>query len=356
MISLGILTLHLQLESSYFTNIAKRSKKYNVTVFRFHPLQWDRATNEVKGEVFDHSFQKWEQCTFPLPDFIYDRCYYAHKRDVDEFAVVKRLKKKTQFLSMGLPNKWSVYEVMKRHHSLVQFLPKTEKVTSSEDVINKLKRDEKLVLKPIRGAHGKGIFFLSQTKLNKIIVQTHIHGQKKTGMFSKERFNRWLHTFNVKNNYIAQPLLQLTNDEGKPFDVRILIQKNAYGNWQETGRGIRLGKKGNLVSNIHNGGKTKAFHEWTTHVPMNEKHEVLKQLDMITSTIPPLLDKQFGPLFEIGIDVGVDQTGKCWLLEANSKPGYRTILQTLRNSDIYENPLRYCLYLHRFESKGVAQR
>lgn len=354
MISLGILTLHPQLESNYFTTIAKQSKKYNIIVFRFHPLQWDPGTNEVKGEMFDHFFHKWLQCTFPLPDFIYDRCYYTHKQNVNEFATVKMLKKETTFLSIGLPNKWSVYEVMKNHHILAPFLPKTEKITCVVDVINKLNHKKKLVLKPIRGAHGKGIFFLSKTTKDHIVIQTHVHGQKKTGMFSKKQFSHWLHNFNVTNNYIVQPFLRLTNFEGEPFDIRILVQKNETGDWQETGRGIRLGKKGNFVSNLHNGGKTKDFHEWIRDVPMNERNEVMKQLHIIVSTIPPFLDKQFGPLYEMGIDVGMDQTGKCWVLEVNSKPGYQTILKSLKNKDFYENPLRYCLYLHRFKSKGVT--
>lgn len=353
-ISLGILTLHPHVESNYATTMAKQSKKYGISVFRFHPHQWDAATNLVKGKQYDDAAGTWKDCTFPLPEYIYDRCYYSYRHQLDEYITVKKLKQKADFLSTGLPNKWSVFQTLKRHPSLRPFLPKTAKVSSTEAILSQLAIEKKLVLKPLWGAHGKGIFFLKKAK-HAIAIHTHHSGSKITKTMPLKHFKRWLHTINAAQNYMMQSFLPLMNDRNEPFDVRILVQKNRQGKWQETGRGLRIGKQGNYVSNLHNGGKIISFNEWLLRTPPVRKHRAMKQLDAIIALLPPLLEKRHGPLFEIGIDVGIDQSGNCWVLEANSKPGYRTILKTT-NKKLFERPLQYCLYLHRLKSKGVAQR
>jgi hypothetical protein len=45
-----------------------------------------------------------------------------------------------------------------------------------------------------------------------------------------------------------------------------------------------------------------------------------KQIKDICMVIARYIEKEFGPFGEIGMDIGVDETGKVWLLEANSKP------------------------------------
>lgn len=354
-LSLGFLTLHPQSQSDYATNVAMQSYKYGITVYRFHPTNWDPLTNFVKGERFHHNLKRWLTSTFPLPNFIYDRCYYTQPLQTNTYKVVKQLKKQTDFLSIGLPNKWTVYNMIKNYPTLEKHLPQTILVRNAEQIMKQLMHKKQLVLKPIHGAHGKGIFFLSKRLNNTIVVQTHQHGHKRHTSFSQQQFKQWWQTLKRNHHYIIQPFLPLLNDKKEPYDIRILMQKNGFGHWQETGRGIRYGKKGNYVSNLHNGGRITTFDDGLSHVTKEKKQHIEKQLKRCISIIPSHLEQQHGPLFEIAIDFGIDQSGNCWILEVNSKPGYQTILQTTTN-ELYDNPLRYCLYLHELKSKGVVHQ
>lgn len=342
MISLGILTLHPHLFSDYATQIGKQSKTYQIHVYRFHPFDWDPKTNRVKGYVFDHVLDDWKPDIFTLPAFIYDRCYYSNSRHAREFSVVQQLKRRAHFLSTGLPNKWKVYEQLSRDPIIASFLPKTIKVATFEDIIQQLLERKKIVLKPIFGTHGKGMFFIELTRSSQLLIQTHRNGKKMIKTFSMDKFRAWYRTQQLENRYILQPFLHLTNKNNQPFDIRILVQKNDVGKWQEIGRGIRVGKRGNFVSNLHNGGKVQSF---SRHLKQNRK--VNLQLDTLVNVLPSILDKHFHPLFELGIDIGIEPTGKCWLLEVNSKPGYRTILSAVNIEKLSEHPLRYCLYLRK---------
>lgn len=342
MISLGILTLHPNMTSEYAAQIGKQGKTYQVQVYRFHPFDWEPESNRVKGYAFDHALDDWKPELFTLPMFIYDRCYYSDSRHAQAFSIVQQLKRRAFFLSTGLPNKWKVYERLSRNPIIASFLPKTMKVTKFEDIIDQLLKQKKIVLKPIFGTHGKGIFFIELINHSQIFIQTHRNGKKIKKIFSMDQFQAWHRTQQLESRYILQPFLHLTNKNNQPFDIRILVQKNDAGKWQEIGRGIRVGKRGNFVSNLHNGGKVQPFSQ---HLKQNRK--VNLQLETLVNVLPSILDKHFHPLFELGIDMGIDPTGKCWLLEVNSKPGYRTILPAVNIDELSEHPLRYCLYLRK---------
>lgn len=342
MVSLGILTLHPHIQSDYATHIGKQSKKYSIQVYRFHPFNWNPKTNQVTGDVFDHLLNDWKPDTFTLPTFIYDRCYYSNSHHSEEFSVVQVLKQKANFLSNGLPNKWKVYEILARYPSVASFLPKTIKVTNKESIVHPLLKQKKLVLKPIHGAHGKGIFFIELLHSKQLFIQTHQSGKKMTKTISLDNFTDWYFKTKLENRYIVQPFLQLTNAKKEPFDVRVLVQKNEKGNWKEVGRGVRIGKRGNFVSNLHNGGKVRPFlQKWKQNRKFNQ------QLETLINVLPTILEQHFHPLFELGIDIGVEPTGQCWLLEVNSKPGYRTILPECNLNRLSEQLLRYCLYLRK---------
>lgn len=349
---LGIMTLNNELETPYFNSIAKQASSYNFTVCRFHPDDWNMNTNRITGTIFNEASASWDYDHLPLPELIYDRCFHSkHSSKSKTYQIIQRLKKKTHFLSIGLPNKWRVHEALSRHHVLATYLPKTIKPTTIEEVIHSLFADEALVIKPVHGSQGKGILFISFQR-DIITMQTHHHGKIITAMLSFDELKKWLQKIFTKNSYIVQTYLSLITDKNKPFDMRVLLQKNAHGGWQEVGRGIKVGLPGSLVSNLHNGGSVQSFDTWIYEQPAQK--QIHEQLNELIHFIPLALEEEFGCLFELGIDIGIDSKGHCWLLEVNSKPGYRMIKNTNEKAaeQLPLNVLRYSQFL-KFKVKEL---
>ncbi|WP_235439839.1 YheC/YheD family protein [Paenibacillus sp. DMB20] len=159
----------------------------------------------------------------------------------------------------------------------------------------------------------------------------------------------WIERFTGSRRFLIQPFLQLTSREGKPFDVRVLVQKNAKGRWMTTGMALRQGPAEGKTSNLHGGGKAVPVLPFlATQFGSPASAEILACLERLSRLVPPLLESGFGRLGELGIDFGVDRDGKVWLLEVNSKPGRRAFRQTgdiLAAKLSVENPLRYARYL-----------
>ncbi|MCA1030855.1 YheC/YheD family protein [Bacillus timonensis] len=351
MITLGFLTLRPHQEKRYFTEIAKLANNLSIAVYRFTPTSINPLTEQASGERFDHTLGTWKKEEFLIPTFIYDRCFYSDD-DISKRSrpIVNWLKARpsTCFLGKGLPNKWEIYEALLKDKEITPYLPDTSLVSSKEEVLSLLINMKKILLKPINGSRGNGIV---ACYLRAKSIETLVHGSKgvnKQQFTTKKDFYSWL-TSLLSRNYLIQPLLPLVDHEKRPFDIRILLQKKEHGNWFEQGRGIRKGSTDTVTSNISNGGEIIPYNQWIDSLPSHQKTLIAESLSTIIEKLPSTLEKNFPPLFELGIDIGIEADGSVWILDINSKPGHKVILETSKDRahHIYSTPLLYCLYLNK---------
>ena len=360
MITFGFITLHPSQENKYITEIAKRAEFFNITVYRFTPTSIDPATENVHGEVFNCNTKQWESKVFPLPVYLYDRCFYTNGDEISKRSqpIMSWLKNRPSsiFIGHGLPNKWNIYKTLKENETLSAYTPATVKATSVSSIINKLIKEKRILLKPESGSQGKGIVGLIVAK-GGVEVLTHKDKSRIVKNFSsKNEFSRWLGKLISSQFYLCQSLLPLQDGENRPFDIRILLQKNETGEWIEQGRGVRKGKPDYLISNVSAGGEVFSFDLWLQTVPLSKQTLLIDGIDTIIRHVPKVVETHFGSLFELGIDIGLGTDGGVWILDVNSKPGRKVVLQTdiNKNEDLYKSPLRYCTYLEKQASlKGV---
>lgn len=352
---LGIMSLHLTSEKGYFTEIARRAEQYGISCCHFVPTAINPSTMLVTGEIFDSENDRWTTLEFPMPSVVYDRCFYnddSHSKQC--MPIVSWLKDRDdiQFLGYGLPNKLELYDTLK-HSNISAYLPHSQLASSPTDILKELWKRGKIIIKPANGSQGNGIFYLEKTG-NHILVKTEKLRQQIVRSFTnKEMAIKWLTQLIKKKKYMIQPYLELTNHEGCPFDIRVLLQKNELGYWLERGRGIRTGKKGGIISNLSAGGTVTNFKNWINSFPFTFQEYIQHELDEILANIPKILEKAFLPLFELGIDIGIDKNGAIWILDINSKPGRKVILATRPeiSEELFGAPLCYASFISQSEQK-----
>jgi glutathione synthase/RimK-type ligase-like ATP-grasp enzyme len=349
--SLGILILNYNQEYKYFKEVAGRASNKNITIHLFSPADINPETEKVHGKTFDPDINDWKTDIFAIPDYIYDRCFYNSESKKRLLPIVKWLKSRpaTTFLGYGLPNKWEVYNSLQKYNTLIYYLHDTQIADSAEQIIGELKKQGKLLIKPASGSQGRGVIALHFDKKGVSIKTQHKRQLIEKLLKSERDFLAWLKTLLHHQSYLIQPLLALTNKDKQPFDLRILLQRNNGGSWVESGRGVRIGQKRGIISNLNGGGVVQPYEDWLkTH---NRKQQILieDEISTLLEEIPKALEAEFDPLFEIGIDIGIDRDGALWILDINSKPGHQVVLKSHpeKNERIYNAPLNYCLYLDR---------
>lgn len=349
MIPFGIMSLNIESEESYINEIARLSESCGIECFRFIPSKINPHTLEVAGKRYDPHSHTWNECDFPIPAILYDRCFYGDDEHSKQcIPIVSWLKSRNDitFLGYGLPNKLELYHTL-QNSILAPYLPTSLEINQTETVLRELNDKKRLILKPINGSQGYGIYYVKKNERT-FHVKTEKNGDIISRIFPNEKkLIGWLQSLLAKHSYLLQPYLELSNDELKPFDIRILLQKNEKGQWMERGKGIREGNTGGILSNLSAGGTAISFIEWMKTQPISKREYIRNELKYILNNLPSLLEKEFMPLFEIGLDIGMAKNGSLWILDINSKPGRKVLLQTKPEiiETLYLAPLLYAKYI-----------
>ncbi|CRK83559.1 YheC/YheD family protein [Neobacillus massiliamazoniensis] len=353
MITFGIMTLNMESETSYIDQIAKLADSCEMECFRFIPSKINPHTLLVKGKKFNAKDQTWAEGEFPIPSILYDRCFYGddeHSKQCIPIVSWLKCRNDITFLGYGLPNKLELYNVLK-NSVLTPYLPPTMKVSNPGEVLKELKIRNRIILKPISGSQGYGIYYVKQNDKS-FHVKTEKQKKIISHIFQNElKLNHWLNSLMVQRDYLLQPFLELANDHLQPFDIRILIQKNEHGDWVTRGKGVRQGTTGGILSNLSSGGSVIRFADWLAFLPPAKREYIRNELTFITANLPRLLEQEFLPLFELGVDIGVARNGAIWILDVNSKPGRKVILETKPElkETLYLAPLLYGKHISKLE-------
>ncbi|SFI83019.1 YheC/YheD family endospore coat-associated protein [Thermoflavimicrobium dichotomicum] len=270
-----------------------------------------------------HEKGKWKQTVLPLPDVIYNR---ITSRKVEQQENLQQKLKNLRYIyqipifnEMFL-NKWQVHQILNKDEKMQQMLPETAPFTFSK-LKEMFSRYSTLYLKPTNGSLGVGIIRLIRSQ-GKIIYQS------ATPNGTITRVTRTIHGIirhlqrKVKNSsYLIQQGLHLATYEGRPVDFRVLVQKNRHGRWTMTSAVGRIANSQHIVSNLAKGGtlrKASDLLKELKHISNKPSLFHLKSTSLEVAQIFETLAE--GHFAELGIDLAIDQKGKIWLLEINSKP------------------------------------
>lgn len=359
MYTLGIMTTqspdHIPFpEVQFYTQIAQQAEKHNFKLFVFFPESISFHRKKISG--FHYVDGRWVKSEFSYPDAVYDRVFYTGDYYKKNHAKVKRLKTipSIQFINRGLPSKWEIYQLLSQDKLLRSYLPPQELYTTPQRLQEFIQTYESIVIKPISGGFGRGVLRL--TLSNPVIIEGRNFNNKyvrKTYPSLQVACRQLIQRLNHK--YLLQKYLDLTTQNGHPFDVRIFVQKNAQGIWEVLGKGIRIGQKYQLTSNLKGGGHAVDYSSFIQQQFPHQFTQIDHIIDQIGKRIPYVLEKRYSPLFELGIDIGIDRSGAVWIIEANAKPG-RKIFDLIGNesaaSKAISGPLRYARYLLENDQGG----
>ncbi|EGK10352.1 YheC/YheD family protein [Kroppenstedtia eburnea] len=249
--------------------------------------------------------------------------------ETEEVAVVKRKRKYRQIASKGMK-----HVVMWQHPHLRSCLPET--VWYSEENIKKMLRQSPSVfVKPDKGGGGSGII-----RIRKLAHRFEICFRKNCRMVEEGNLGRTVgKLLSPSRRYILQEGVELATIEGRPFDIRILLQKPG-NRWVLSGMVAKVAARGRFVTNHCKGGQPmemkKALQAMDGEGIFPEK--IMRELAKISYLTADVLERRFPGLKELGIDVGLDGVGKPWIFEVNTRPYFR-MFSKIENPSLYRRIL-----------------
>ncbi|MCM3655468.1 YheC/YheD family protein [Metabacillus litoralis] len=249
-------------------------------------------------------------------------------------------------------NKWTMYQMLKNKMNI--FLPKTKLYTNPSDVLNMLKLYPSIYIKPLNGRLGKFVYKISQNQHG--IYVDYFRREKKVNLFKSSRtLSKFLEHVLRNEHYLIQQSIDLFTYDNRIIDFRIMMVKNELGIWENIGTFARYGATNSIVSNISAGGKAEygvKILQTVFHFSASEAEELLEYLDAIALNALSIVEDHGFHCGNIGFDVGIDTSGKVWIIEMNNQnPDHYIAVKANKSELYYQASLKNILYAKKLAMK-----
>lgn len=297
--------------------------------------------------------QGYRRTIITIPSVIHNRAIYSQKNT--------RMDRLIQYGPMVFNNcnrygKDEIHRLLGDHPELHRFLPVTEKGIIGLKVM--MNRFPDLILKPCRGSVGNGVMRL-----------THIGNRRWNWSYRLSSTGRWV-SITVDENaipkqlvnrlsadpYLVQERIPLAEISGRPFDLRVTVQRGWGGEWQVTGLFAKLAPVGGFVSNIARGGEAVSSIFALESVFSKEKaSNVRMSAGTLGLAIARCLDESLPGLADIGLDIGITGEGSPFFIECNGRDqryGFHKAGLAETWKETYSRPMGYARYLLERNERG----
>ncbi|MGD9677600.1 MAG: YheC/YheD family protein [Vulcanibacillus sp.] len=306
--------------TNFAYELLKKSRNNGVLSYFFTLDKINQQTGTVSGWTLIN--EKWEKNTFPIPNVIYNRIS-SRGLEKNLLPKIKLLQEEYNFIffNSNFLNKWEVYQLL-NNTSIKTIMPETVLYKGSKTIRYMLNKSPVIYLKPTNGSLGQGIIKVCKKTDSYTIQSSSVQGNSVKNFVNYNNMYKYLIPRISSRPYIIQTGLKLISYQNRPIDFRILVQKNSTGIWAVTSMVARIAKDQYIVSNIAQGGtQGNVINTINLASPILAKKIKKTHFRKYALSIAKQLElKTPGNFAELGIDLALDDNGKLWLLEVNSKP------------------------------------
>ncbi|MCZ8518368.1 MULTISPECIES: YheC/YheD family endospore coat-associated protein [Paenibacillus] len=346
-----------------FVDLIRKGEESGVLVYVMTTTDFKLSGGKAIGYTYHSAKKKWQREELPLPHVIYNRIPYRKFELIPEVQQVLQTclrHGQIHFFNPSFFNKWTLFEWLNKSKETRSVIPATLRLSSGGEEIEKLLGTYPILyLKPIRGKAGKGIMKVSRSGTSNQSRMFELSIQEKT----KSHISRYptarqlwteLEPMVGTQDYIVQQGITLSHYKQRPFDLRVLVQKNGKGLWTVAGIGARLAGKMSITTHVPRGGsiddpaKLLAYSFGTTTAK-----RILIRAKKTALTVAKRIEYASGHVLgEMSMDLGVDSDGHIWFFEANSKP-MKFDEPPIRQKSL-ENLIQYCIHLSKIKRSAAA--
>lgn len=242
-------------------------------------------------------------------------------------------------------DKWEMYRVIRDLENRFCRIPET-RLLSRNSFEELTQRFDMVYIKPTASWGGKSILQIRKTAAGQFqCVRSDINA-----MFHGDLEQIWdsvaLSYSSVKS--VIQQGISSETMEGRPFDVRVHMQKDTLDKWVCAGTLVRAGSAGAIVSNVGvTGGSVHPFAQAIRTTSLHPSPEriakLARQVRRIGHAVCHQLDT-FAEFEEVGVDLGMGLDGRWWIFEVNTNDlmggPSKELFRHLPNKSVYEAMVR----------------
>jgi hypothetical protein len=279
---------------------------------------------EVEGWV--ERSGEWVQVRTPIPDVIWHRATYASfERRYNALGLLWQLQKVhgvTLLNGVNSVSKSQVYEALSFFPGTAHLTPASMLLAGRESLLQMLETHQGVFVKKDHGSHGSDVLCVLNTG-DGWEVRGSARGTAVEEIFADlDQLTDFLSLVQGGQPWVVQQRIDIPKVANRPFDLRAVLQKDGRGEWKVPLLLVRQARPGSVAANMSQGGTPYLpeifLAEYGAHLPgLAGMVQTATHAALLTAEA---LEARFGSLGELGVDIGLDQEGRPWIFEANTKP------------------------------------
>ncbi|MED1722111.1 YheC/YheD family protein [Brevibacillus parabrevis] len=338
-----------------FKDISQSGKRWGALVYVFTPqgINWEKK--KVRGYLYNQKQNLWQEVILPFPHVVYNRI--PTRKAEQRPDVKKALARIDELPNVTLFNrcffdKQELFSMLKKHPEVQTYLPETKKLDTLTRFKGFCNEHRFVYLKPVRGKAGEGIMRI-EYKNDGWRLQRLKEQKAVTRRFSNLD-DLWKHVKSHvrQQRYIMQQGIRRARFNGKPFDVRVLVQKDGKGEWGVTGVGIRRSGSQSITTHVPRGGSIHSLSSVLQSLFKADPEKMENSIHETALAIARALNEEISDLAEMSMDLGLTEDGSLWFFEANAKPE-KFDEPSIRRLSL-SNLIHYAQYVSRLQNGREA--
>ncbi|MEO3947520.1 YheC/YheD family protein [Gorillibacterium sp. CAU 1737] len=234
-------------------------------------------------------------------------------------------------------NKLTKTKYLLDHPQLKEYVPDT--ISESKGNLHAyLTRYRTVYVKPNNGTGGRGIIRVKIARDGAYVFQLK---DKKLQFRTYDGLYKAIEPITTRKVHLIQKGIPLLKIKGRPFDIRVMVQKEETGSWIHTGTIARIARPKLVVTNYHSGGTPIELEKLLIHfLPPKRVKVYMKKLEALGVQIAEHMEEGYPFVTAIGVDIGLDAALRPWIIEVNTRPD-PFIFKTLKDKRVFNRIYRY---------------
>ncbi len=225
---------------------------------------------------------------------------------------------KRPYNSTRIRGKQLVCKYLRSNPQLRQYVPHT--LTLSQKNLKSMTRSyDSIYIKPDVGSLGIGVYKVVRLSAGYKLYSTHKKNQVIKHFKTVSALYKHLKSRH-SSKMIIQRDVKLDHVQGRPYDLRVMVQRKPRQPWTCTGFIVKVGAPRKIVTNYYQGGRIYSLDRLMT---MKQYSTTQRKLTRRTLTVTALkvaraLSQKRSGMHEMGIDFAYGRNKRLWILEVNS--------------------------------------
>lgn len=256
---------------------------------------------------------------------------------------------KKNYASAKIRGKQRVCRYLSATGALKRLVPHTVSLTEP-NLRSMVGRYKSLYIKPDVGSMGIGVHRMTRLIGGYELLSTRKRSQLRRRFGTLSSLYRHMKA-QRQGRMIVQQAVWLDRVNGRPYDLRAMVQRKPGGSWTCTGIMAKVGAPYKIVTNYYQGGKIVTLQNLLKQKRLSSSARRSRTYYLTAKAlqVSRVLSRMRSGMHEMGIDFAYDRNGRLWILEVNSNhPQYHPLKKLDRRA--YDRMAEYARSYGRYDN------